>query len=163
MSRKTVWWVMLLALGLAGCGEGESSPPPGGAGEVAPPEEHAGSAAGRWYTDEMVRSGRDVYQESCASCHGAAAQGDPSWRERTPDGKFSPPPLNGTAHTWHHPLARLRHIIDRGTEPKGSMPGWGDRLSDAEIDAALAWIQSRWPDRVYEAWARIDARAGRGR
>lgn len=32
----------------------------------------------------------------------------------------------------------------------GGMPPWGDKLSDEDIEAVLAFIQSLWPEGVHE-------------
>lgn len=118
------------------------------------------SATVRWYTSEQVSLGARIFAEHCAVCHGAQAQGVADWRSRGPDGKFPPPPLNGTAHGWHHPLAQLRHVIKNGGDPRyGNMPAWGGTLSDSEIDAVIAWFQSHWPNEIYQAWLEIESRA----
>jgi mono/diheme cytochrome c family protein len=36
------------------------------------------------------------------------------------------------------------------------MPGWRGKLSDDEIEAVIAWMQSLWPDDRYEAWYRME-------
>ncbi len=41
------------------------------------------------------------------------------------------------------------------------MPPWGDKLSDADMEAIIAWFQSHWPDEIYDTWARMDAEARR--
>lgn len=110
--------------------------------------------------DFAILRGGKLYQRNCASCHGAQGQGDPNWRHRGADGKFPPPPLNGTGHAWHHPLKILRYVIKRGSPGgQGNMPAWQGKLSDRQIDDIIAWFQSRWPDEVYNAWYRIDRRS----
>jgi len=37
------------------------------------------------------------------------------------------------------------------------MPGFAELLSDAEIDAVIAWFQSFWLDEIYAAWLIYDA------
>jgi len=32
------------------------------------------------------------------------------------------------------------------------MIAWGEKLSDDEMIAAIAWFQSKWPDQIYAAW-----------
>lgn len=113
----------------------------------------------RWYTDEQVQIGEAVFQAECAVCHGDQAEGADDWQRRDDDGYFPAPPLNGTAHAWHHPKDELRMIIRDG---RNNMPGFTDRLDDAEIDAAIAWFQSHWSDDVYEAWLEYDARGEPG-
>jgi len=149
MKLRMLMSVMAIALALAGCGQGV----PQNEAQVRQPD------TGRWYTEAQVQAGARVFAANCAVCHGDRAQAEDTWRQRLPDGKFPPPPLNGTAHAWHHPLFELREIIKYGSDPAlGNMPAWGHILSDAEIDAAIAWFQSLWPHEVYEAWREIDAR-----
>lgn len=116
----------------------------------------------RQYDTAQLLRGEQLYNRYCASCHGAGGSGDPDWRQRGPDGRFRPPPLNGTAHTWHHPLAQLRHTIKNGGPPaQSNMPAWKDTLSDAQIDDIIAWFQALWPDEAYRAWYDIEQRARR--
>lgn len=107
-----------------------------------------------------VQKGFKVYQKNCASCHGSEGQGATNWHQAAPDGKYPPPPLNGTGHAWHHPHATLVRTIKDGTVAiGGNMPGWSGKLTDDEIVAVIAWFQSRWPDELYQAWARMDQKA----
>jgi len=113
------------------------------------------TAAGstRWYSEDQLRLGEQVFQQHCASCHGKQAEGTPDWRKTGPDGKYLPPPLNGTAHAWHHSLKVLLRQIRMGGQPLGgTMPGFAGKLSDEEMLAAIAWFQSRWPERIYAIW-----------
>lgn len=97
--------------------------------------------------------GLKLYQQTCAACHGRQGEGAPNWQKRDVDGKFLPPPLNGTGHTWHHPMAMLVDIINNGTQRLGgNMPPWKDKLSDAQIQDILFWVQSQWPPEIYAAW-----------
>jgi mono/diheme cytochrome c family protein len=110
----------------------------------------------------FVAQGAVLYQTHCARCHGAAAEGATEWRRRDAEGFFPPPPLDESAHAWHHPLADLRRTIRHGSLPgQGRMPGWGGRLNDTEVDAVIAWFQSTWSPEVYAAWLEIDQRARR--
>lgn len=109
---------------------------------------------------EQVRRGAAVYAANCATCHGNRAEGAKDWHRLGPDGKFPPPPLDGSAHAWHHPHAQLKQIILDGTETRGGgMPAWRGRLSDADVDAVIAWFQSLWPEDIYRAWRELDQKA----
>jgi len=44
----------------------------------------------------------------------------------------------------------------------GSMPAWEGKLSDDDIEAVIAWIQSRWPEEIYQAWLAMDEKARKG-
>ena len=108
---------------------------------------------GRWYTHDQIKSGTRVYEENCLICHAAKGVGSKDWMKRDANGKFPPPPLNGTAHTWHHPMSILkRTIIKGGIQLGGSMPGFAEKLTDAEMLAAIAYVQSFWDDKIYNDW-----------
>lgn len=145
---------MLIVLGLllAACGES--------GGNSASVSE---SGSSRQVDFAQVSQGARLYQQNCAECHGASGQGDVNWRQRDADGMFPPPPLNGTGHTWHHPKEVLLDVIHNGSpRGMGKMPAWRDKLSDDEIEAIIAWFQSRWPGQVYSAWYRMDRKARGG-
>lgn len=104
--------------------------------------------------------GLALYQQTCAACHGNDGQGAANWQKRDAQGKYKAPPLNGTAHTWHHPQRILTQIIRNGTQRiGGSMPAWKDTLSDTQIDDVLYWIKSQWPNEIYNAWYRNNEEA----
>ena len=99
----------------------------------------------------VLRGGK-IFRKNCAACHGPLGQGRPGWYKPDANGKYPPPPLNGTGHTWHHSTKILKEIISNGTgRLGGNMPAWKDKLSDKEIDAVLEWIKAQWPDNVYAA------------
>ena len=68
----------------------------------------AASPAERWYNDEQVARGAPLFRANCAACHGQNAEATPNWKQTDANGNYPPPPLNGTAHTWHHDLDLLR-------------------------------------------------------
>jgi len=104
-----------------------------------------------------VMQGSRLYQQQCAVCHGEQAQGNPAWRTRGSNGILLPPPLNGSGHTWHHPLDLLRQTVLQGGIPTGgSMPAFKGKLKTAEIDAIIAWIQSRWPEEIFKNWEKTN-------
>jgi mono/diheme cytochrome c family protein len=100
--------------------------------------------------------GRKVYEQQCASCHGANLEGQPNWRERLPNGRMPAPPHDESGHTWHHPDEVLFGITKHGLVPgkyappkyESDMPGFGGVLSDDEIRAVLAYIESTWSLKV---------------
>lgn len=111
------------------------------------------SNSGRWYSEAQVVTGAPLFQQFCAVCHGIDAASTPHWRTPNEQGHYPPPPLNGSAHTWHHPLNQLRRTIrEGGVRLGGQMPPFGNALTAEEIDAILAWIQSNWSDEIYQQW-----------
>lgn len=110
----------------------------------------------------QIQRGSKIFEQNCAKCHGDQAQGDPDWRHRDASGMFPPPPLDGSAHSWHHPLSVLRAVIWNGSpQGQGRMPAWGGKLSEQDVDDVIAWFQAKWPDEVYEAWYGMNQRAER--
>lgn len=129
--------IMLCALLLAGCGE-----PPQTAGEGQ-----------RQYDRNALARGERVYQANCAQCHGSNGEAKPDWRVRGADGKFPPPPLDDSAHAWHHPRAWLKQMVAQGSPAgQGNMPAWAGKLSEQEIDDVVTWVTSLWSDEIYQLW-----------
>ena len=109
--------------------------------------------ANRWYTQSQVTLGSAIYKKSCMVCHGVKAQSVSSWRTPLPDGSYPPPPLNGTAHTWHHSRAKLKEIITQGNRRlDGKMPAFKHKLNAGEIEAVIAYVQTLWPEPIYQQW-----------
>ncbi|KMK64288.1 cytochrome c [Puniceibacterium sp. IMCC21224] len=99
-------------------------------------------------------AGERLYQENCASCHGANLEGQPDWRSRLPNGRLRAPPHDASGHTWHHTDRVLLDIVKRGTAAivgngyESDMPGFKEVLTDEEITAIIDYIKSTWPDRI---------------
>ena len=121
------------------------------------PAAQSGESGERWYSIADVTAGSDVFQENCALCHGEQAQGLVSdWRQKLDDGSFPPPPLDGSAHAWHHPLSVLLQVINQGgAEFGGKMPPFANVLSQEEKLAAIAYFQSYWSDEIYAQWLQM--------
>lgn len=104
----------------------------------------------------QIAVGERVYHTYCAACHGAGLEGQPEWRRRLPSGRLPAPPHDDSGHTWHHSNAELIAMIRHGMVPplapegyESDMPAYADILTDDEIRAVLAFIQSRWSDEVW--------------
>jgi cytochrome c6 len=76
---------------------------------------------------------KPLYQNKCAMCHGADGKGD------TAAGKAM------KAHDFHSPeIVKMSNaeLIAITTQGKGSMPGYGGKLSAPEIDSLVAYIRT---------------------
>lgn len=108
-------------------------------------------------------SGRSLYVENCASCHGTDLKGQPDWQSTNADGVLSAPPHDATGHTWHHDNALLFDYTKLGGENaleirgvagfNSGMPAFEATLSDGEIWDILAYIRSTWPVRMQQVQA----------
>lgn len=108
---------------------------------------------GRWYSEQQVLLGKSVYDVNCISCHNPNARGTFKWKQPLEDGSYPPPPLNGSAHAWHHPLSvLLKTINDGGIQMGGKMPPFREVLKDSEKMAVIAYFQSYWNDDIYSRW-----------
>lgn len=151
MKIHVLLYIAIIALpGLVACDKGKDNTTAG----LPVPE-----APERQFDPQQLASGEALYRSNCASCHGATGQGAANWTKRGTDGRFPPPPLNGSGHTWHHSTEILTGIIRNGSpDNKASMPAFGERLTDQEIQALIAWIQSTWQKPIYDAWYEMNQR-----
>ena len=145
-ARYRIIWILVLATGSAF-----------GLSTVASGDED--KVVKRWYSEQQLALGKDLYLTSCAECHGRQAEGTTEWRKLDSSGNYPPPPLNGSAHAWHHSLAILeRSIAEGGVANGGVMPGFADSMSREDMRATIAYFQSFWPDELYVRWQEIDSR-----
>jgi len=103
---------------------------------------------------QQISAGEQVFNANCQVCHGSKAAGIvKDWQNPGADGKYPAPPLNGSAHAWHHNMKTLLGTIDRGGIPLGgSMPSFKGKLTDDEKTAVIAYIQSLWPKEIFDIW-----------
>ena len=96
---------------------------------------------------------KELYTNNCSSCHMNNLSGNSEWRSSLDeDGQRLPPPLNGTAHTWHHAPQQLFNIIRYGYKKidpnyQGKMLG-NKMLTDDEIWLILEYIKNMWPAEI---------------
>ena len=97
-----------------------------------------------------VESGRAVYEQHCASCHGANAEGAPNWQERDVHGELPAPPHNAEGHAWRHSDADLYQMVIKGwRDPfnkttRLTMPAFGSVLSPDQIRAVITYLKTLW-------------------
>ena len=132
----------------------ESTPPPAGPEpSTAAPEVQPKNLAARNLDSEKIKRGEAVYRANCANCHGPNGEATPGWRNPGADGRYPPPPLDGSAHAWHHSTETLETMIRVGSPAAiGGMPAWDGKLTNQQIDDVIVWIKSLWPDEVYDIW-----------
>ncbi|MDN5751694.1 MAG: cytochrome c [Nitrosospira sp.] len=175
MSLRYFLLVSLAAGFIAGCGESKppaatSAPPaaepaPHAAAPASPTAESTlptaepapsvaaakppKNLAARKLDPEKIKRGEAVYRANCAGCHGPNGEATPSWRNPGADGRYPPPPLDDSAHAWHHSTETLERMIRAGSP---GMPAWEGKLTNQEIDDVIVWIKSLWSDEIYDIW-----------
>jgi mono/diheme cytochrome c family protein len=152
--------LLAVVLGLAACDKPAEKPPDATA-SASPVTAPRAAVPDTWLKPEQISRGRLVYGQHCLKCHGAEGKGQPGdWRVRKPNGLYPPPPLDDTAHAWHHPTVVLRKAILKGSPPDmGDMPPWQGRLTDDEIDDVIVYIKSLWSPEIYRQWMEIEMRS----
>jgi mono/diheme cytochrome c family protein len=82
-------------------------------------------------TVEAQRGGATVYAQNCARCHGGDG------RAQTPKGRETDA-VDLTSDDWSPDTARDTRIVTNG---KKSMPGFGRRLTPAQINLVVRYIR----------------------
>lgn len=147
MKTSRYLWIFLPPL-LAACGDAQK-----------PHAFERNINAERRYDAAQLQRGAVLYQRHCATCHGDQGQGKIlPWNVRQADGFYPPPPLDDSAHAWHHPTELLARVVRDGSPPgQGKMPAWKGQLSEAEIADVVVYVTSLWSDEKYQLWfARIE-------
>lgn len=141
----------------------ESTPPSAEPAPSATADATPGPAlknlAARQLDPEKIKRGEVVYLANCAVCHGPKGEATPGWRNPGADGRYPPPPLDDSAHAWHHSTETLEKMIREGSgsptsspADTGAMPAWEGKLTNQQIDDVIVWIKSLWSDEVYDVW-----------
>jgi mono/diheme cytochrome c family protein len=89
----------------------------------------------------LVSAGAVLFDQKCASCHGAMAQGDSSLKQISPrpSAYVVASPLVGHEYSWLNNKAEFENIIVSGI-PGRFMPGFGN-LTRAEIDSLYGYLK----------------------
>lgn len=157
MPRMRITTACMLALTLSACDKAAETTPDATA-SASVPAHKAATMPDTWLKPEQVERGRLVYEKNCLECHGAEGRGQPGdWRIKRADGMYPPPPLDDSAHAWHHPTAVLKQRIREGSPPGvGDMPAWQGKLTEAEIDDVVVYVKSLWSPEVFRHWIEIE-------
>lgn len=88
-------------------------------------------------TPSPIESGREVYVQVCAECHGTNGEGYAN--------DLDAPALDATEHAWHHPDQQLYDWIANGKLGLGrEMPALAVQLTHNEILAVIDYLHSLW-------------------
>lgn len=98
----------------------------------------------------VVNAGRAIYQQSCASCHGARGEGALAWQQPDSLGELPAPPHNSKGHTWKHSDGMLYRIVQQGWRDafnktaRLTMPAYKGQLSRTETIAVITYLKTLW-------------------
>ncbi|GAB4460233.1 MAG: hypothetical protein Kow0070_16160 [Anaerolineales bacterium] len=84
-------------------------------------------------TEESIALGRQLFAANCSRCHGPEGQGTPR-----------APSLNVKSFLTNTSDLAIQQIVTLGV-PGTAMPSWGDRMTDAEIQAIVGFIRQWEP------------------
>lgn len=103
---------------------------------------------------KSIELGKTTFNGNCVFCHGREGKGIvKDWKKKQANGKYPAPPINGTAHAWHHsPKALLQTINDGGIRLGGQMPAFNNKLNDEEKLALIDYIYSLWPTDIQQKY-----------
>ena len=85
------------------------------------------SVWGQTVDPALMNMGQQVYQNECATCHGAEGQGG-----------------LGPAQAGNNSLEDAQFVVDRIVNGKGEMPALGGQLSDEQVAAVSTYIRNTW-------------------
>ncbi len=150
----------LLGLALPACDKAAETMPDAAA-SASVSAHKAATMPDTWLKPEQVERGRLVYEKNCLECHGTEGRGQPGdWRVKQDNGMYPPPPLDDSAHAWHHPTEVLKQRIRKGSPSGvGDMPAWEGKLTEAEIDDVVVYVKSLWSPEVFRRWIEIEMRS----
>jgi mono/diheme cytochrome c family protein len=92
-------------------------------------------------TPKSIADGANMFNRSCASCHGKTGQGDgPAAKQLTP------PPSNLVDGEWKHGTsdAEIFTVIRNGV-PKTAMKGFASKMTEHEIWDVINYLHSIGP------------------
>jgi cytochrome c oxidase subunit 2 len=122
-------------------------------------EEMAKESAGsdkEWTKDELLASGKTVYEKNCAVCHQVTGAGLPPAFPALTGSKVALAPIFG-ADGKYLPDSHL----DRVLNGKGTMPAWKALLSDSEIAAVITYERNALGNSVGDVLQPAQVKAAR--
>lgn len=95
---------------------------------------------------EKIARGQAIYEKYCINCHGKNGVGENPSNPKALDeqGNYLAPPLDGSAHAWHHTDDDLAEFIANGSPQNKRMKAWKETLTTAEIRDVIEYIKSLW-------------------
>jgi photosystem II stability/assembly factor-like uncharacterized protein len=97
------------------------------------------------YTPERLARGEQLFEGTCAACHGAKGVGEaPGNPEARDEFGFKAPALNDDMHGWHHSDAALKATISQGSPRNPRMVAFSEQMSEEDIENIVVYLKSLW-------------------
>ena len=99
-------------------------------------------------TPEVVAEAGRLYDKICKSCHGAKGVGErPEDMYANDDYGVVAPPLDDSAHGWHHSDGNLAETILNGSPRNPRMMPFKEIISEQDAGNLVAYLKSLWSPR----------------
>ena len=96
-------------------------------------------------TPKLIAAARKTYEQYCQSCHGKNGVGErPKDMYAQDSYGFVAPPLDNSAHGWHHTDDGLAYTILNGSSRNPRMLPFKDMISEEDARNVVAYIKSLW-------------------
>jgi len=106
------------------------------------------STEGQAYaTAERIAAGAVLFEDNCAGCHGEKGVGEfPEDMYKLDENKLpAAPPMDDSAHAWHHPDDQMIETILNGSPRNERMLAWKDNgITRENAESLVAYIKSLW-------------------
>ncbi|MBI5043757.1 MAG: cytochrome c [Nitrospirae bacterium] len=105
---------------------------------------------GSGLSPKLVARGEGLYKKNCIACHGEKGAGENPADIYAMDskGNYVAPPLNESAHAWHHTDEQLVEIILDGSSINPRMIAWKNQISKDDARTLVEYIKSLWSERI---------------
>ncbi|GMR08427.1 MAG: hypothetical protein BMS9Abin26_1432 [Gammaproteobacteria bacterium] len=100
---------------------------------------------------KAAERGKTLFKANCQKCHGINGVGENYSKESLANRKYRmAPPLDYSAHGWHHADVDIMKTILNGAPENKRMIAWKKTLSEKDVSDLLAYIRSLWDKRALD-------------
>lgn len=102
-------------------------------------------------SDNAVDRGEELYNVHCASCHGVKGVGEnPLDMYAQDEFGYIAPPMDSSAHAWHHTDENLVQTILEGSPRNPRMAAFKNVLNEDNAKDIVEYIKSLWTPFIRE-------------
>jgi mono/diheme cytochrome c family protein len=102
-------------------------------------------------TPTAVVRGEQLYNAYCVACHGVNGVGEnPQDIYAQDEFGYVGPPMDSSAHAWHHTDEQLVNTILEGSSRNERMAAWKNVLTEEDAGDIVEYIKSLWTPFIRE-------------